>query len=606
MRKNHKKDIFILTFIALIGQFFVGGYVVSAQELPISENIADAEFTDDVRGVLDDWDYTETDDSVILTRYIGMSTDIIIPGIIDGKQVFLENSGTGTGADHFPENTTSIVVGSTDQKVKIMDGNAARLFSGLNDLTYLDLKGLDTESITNMDYMFQTCNSLSELDMSGWDTGNVTSMYSMFRGCNSLTELDLSGWDIGRVTNIACMFYSCTGLKELNLSGWNTGNITDGNMDAIFYDCSGLTALDVSGWDTGNVSIMQNIFFNCSSLPRLDLSSWDTGNVISMNYLFYYCSSLRELNISGWDTSKVQGILYMFFNCSKLQILDLTGHDYSSVMQGLEVGAFDLEDASAMLPTLIISNDSLIQSICEGDVAGRVPAGPTYHLGEGKLTDKNGNSGSAVKYFDTLLTADINDFNVYSIANRYIPHKDGAAFAGWYLDEAYSQPFEKVGDTMGLLELISADLYAKYLNQYVVTFVDYDGSILKEMTVPEGGSAIAPEEAPVREGYQFTGWDKDFENITGDMVIKALYQEKKGSLENMDKQNEDQENKDQENKENNTPDMIGTLSEISTVAKTSADMPKTGDTAAVELYAVLFFTSFIALIILKAKYAKRK
>lgn len=672
MHKKYKTGLMIFTFIVLTGQFLVRGYVASAHELSSLENIVDTGYEDDVRTVLNDWDYTEQENSIILTRYIGMSTDIIIPGSIDGKQVFLQNSGNSTGLDRFPENTTSIVVGNADQKVKVTDGNAARLFSELTNLTYLDASGLDTSDITtmyrmfyncrnlitldvsgwdtgcvtNMDYMFQTCNSLTGLDVSGWDTGNVTSMYSMFRGCSSLTGLDVSGWNMGRVTNISCMFYSCASLTELDLSDWDTSNITGSNMDAMFYDCSGLNTLNVSGWNISSVTSTQNMFFNCSSLTRLDLSSWDTGNVTSMNYMFYYCSSLAELDISGWDTGKVEAILYMFNNCSNLQVLDLTGHDYSSVIPGWTVGVFDLVDASAMLPTLIISNDPLIQNICDGPIAGRVPAGPTYHFGEGIFTDENGNARSEMKYFDTLLVTDVNDFTVYSIANKYIPDKDGAVFSGWYLDEAYSQPFEKAGDTMELPDLISANLYAKYVNEYTVTFVDYDGSIIKETIVLEGGSAIAPEENPTREGYTFTGWDKDFENITEDMVIKALYEEKKGLQENMDKgdenpgngnlgndsqesenpgnsnqenenpENEEYRNDNQENEEINTPDVIVSPPEISTAenmqmdnsdsttAKVLADSPKTGDTVAIEFYILLLFSSFVAFIILKLKNIK--
>ena len=57
---------------------------------------------------------------------------------------------------------------------------------------------------------------------------------------------------------------------------------------------------------------------------------------------------------------------------------------------------------------------------------------------------------------------------------------------------------------------------------YTVTFKDWDGTVLKTQTVDEGSSATAPSN-PSREGYNFTGWDKSFNNITANVTITAQY-----------------------------------------------------------------------------------
>jgi hypothetical protein len=59
--------------------------------------------------------------------------------------------------------------------------------------------------------------------------------------------------------------------------------------------------------------------------------------------------------------------------------------------------------------------------------------------------------------------------------------------------------------------------------EYTVTFVDYDGTVLSEQQVLEGASATAPD-APVREGYTFCGWDVDFTNIAGKLTVMAMYE----------------------------------------------------------------------------------
>lgn len=58
---------------------------------------------------------------------------------------------------------------------------------------------------------------------------------------------------------------------------------------------------------------------------------------------------------------------------------------------------------------------------------------------------------------------------------------------------------------------------------FTVTFVDYDGTVLKAETVESGKSATAPTD-PTRDGYAFTGWDKSFDNVTADLTVTAQYE----------------------------------------------------------------------------------
>lgn len=58
--------------------------------------------------------------------------------------------------------------------------------------------------------------------------------------------------------------------------------------------------------------------------------------------------------------------------------------------------------------------------------------------------------------------------------------------------------------------------------KYTVRFVDGLGNTLKKQTVVEGKSASAPKD-PSREGYSFKGWDQDFDEVTEDMTVTALW-----------------------------------------------------------------------------------
>ena len=88
------------------------------------------------------------------------------------------------------------------------------------------------------------------------------------------------------------------------------------------------------------------------------------------------------------------------------------------------------------------------------------------------------------------------------------PIKEGHTFTGW--DKDFTN--------------ITSDLsvYALYeINKYTVTFVDYDGTILKTEEVEYGSSATAPEVS--REGYELTSWSVDFTNVTSDITTAAQY-----------------------------------------------------------------------------------
>ena len=76
---------------------------------------------------------------------------------------------------------------------------------------------------------------------------------------------------------------------------------------------------------------------------------------------------------------------------------------------------------------------------------------------------------------------------------------------------------------------VEADLtvtatYVEDTTEYTVTFVDYDGKVLSAQKVKYGKSAVAPAE-PSRTGYVFTGWDKKFDYITADITVTAQYKE---------------------------------------------------------------------------------
>ena len=77
------------------------------------------------------------------------------------------------------------------------------------------------------------------------------------------------------------------------------------------------------------------------------------------------------------------------------------------------------------------------------------------------------------------------------------------------------------------LNNVTQDLnaFARYsINTYKVTFYNHDRTVLAERNVEYLGAAEAPAETPVRNGYRFTGWNKDFDVVESDLEVTALFE----------------------------------------------------------------------------------
>ena len=96
------------------------------------------------------------------------------------------------------------------------------------------------------------------------------------------------------------------------------------------------------------------------------------------------------------------------------------------------------------------------------------------------------------------------------------PSREGYTFKGWDVD------FTNV--TADLTVTAQYEQIIVVPTIYTVTFVDWDGTILKRDFVIAGQDAIAPA-APSHVGYIFIGWDKPFNEVFSDLTVTALYEE---------------------------------------------------------------------------------
>ena len=94
------------------------------------------------------------------------------------------------------------------------------------------------------------------------------------------------------------------------------------------------------------------------------------------------------------------------------------------------------------------------------------------------------------------------------------PEVEGYTFTGW--EGNYSAVAQD--------EIVAAKYVENAPVTFTVKFVDWNEDVLKTETVRKGSGATAPAD-PTRDGYVFKGWDKAFDNVTGDMTVTAVYEE---------------------------------------------------------------------------------
>lgn len=324
-------------------------------------------------------------------------------------------------------------------------------------------------------------NGLKEIGAGGLSDNVKLESLVMPEGCTSLnTRLSpaISGISYDTVGLLA----NCSSLKS----------VTFGKISKIPQRALLRTAVEEIVVPNTVERIEEYAFFNCNSLKKVMFEE-NSKCVEIDNSAFIGCTNLES--VKGGTALQKLG--------SYATLESLTEFDFSTSNKELSPNQFN----STSLKEVIISNNiSVIPVSCFNKMTKLETLYLPCSITEIQASSFNFCSSLKDIYYD----------------GTYSEWFEIEKAEGWYYKVYPDCVIHfKDGKSM-LLSGTEATPDSPDIEEYTVTFVDFDGTVISTQKVLEGASADEPE-LPSREGYIFIGWDGSFDKVYCDVTVNAVY-----------------------------------------------------------------------------------
>ena len=162
------------------------------------------------------------------------------------------------------------------------------------------------------------------------------------------------------------------------------------------------------------------------------------------------------------------------------------------------------------------------------------------------MSDEYGSESNNIFATDTAIGGTKVSFEASEDENTYLIRKEGPSkvseshryiFTNWRVFADFGEESFELNSNDELLSTLQSDLvlypvFERAIKTFTVTFVDWDGKVLKtQENIPYGEGATAPANpgradvysSTTRTAFTFSGWDKDYSEVSEDMTITAEY-----------------------------------------------------------------------------------
>jgi len=395
-------------------------------------------------------------------------------------------------------------------------GNSA--FNYCTKITQLNLPA----SLETIGYnAFSYCESLTDVIL----PDGVTSIGdSAFSGCTNLTETIFENYPSSLSKIESSMFSGCTSFTDVIIP--DTVTVIG---SSAFIECTNLASVT---FPAGLTTIESNAFYQCGSLTSVEFPASVT-NVYSN--AFTYCANLTQITIgngnmnadsafvnspnltkvifpSGVTSISSAPVFSQIVNLSKIYIPKSTT-DFQNFYtpgfygSGATIYCYNLSGAHTLAET------NQIPYVLLDEVVTELETIEDIHVPYGTSVE------DIQSYLPDVVNVRLDTGATLALPVTWAMVADSTySYTGIITPEAGSH----IANTENLTASINVIVDPRIIVYYTVTFIA-DGDVISVQEVEEGTAATAPE-APVPDGYTFTGWDKDFSNVTSDLNVNAVYE----------------------------------------------------------------------------------